>query len=99
MPIGSHARTRRPPPPQTHVSIGQRNWLHEVHTLGVDLDEREKVAGLDGIAERMQPGAGVRVSLPCEAPLRVLRRDEVLPRLPAGKGGRIANLKIKEGLL
>lgn len=64
------------------MSVGQRNGLHEVDPLGVDLDEREHVSGLHRVAERVEPRRHVGTSLAGEALLRVLGGDEVFPRLP-----------------
>lgn len=66
----------------TDVSVGQRYGLHEVHSLSVDLDEGEDVAGLHRVAQRVEPRRRVGALLPREAFLRVFGRDEVFPRLP-----------------
>lgn len=40
----------------TDVSVGQRDGLHEVHSLGKHLDQGEDVAGFDRVAQCVQPG-------------------------------------------
>lgn len=62
--------------------VGLRERLHQVHALGVDLDERQDVPFPDGLVHGLQPGLGVGAELQGEAFLRVLRRDVVFPHLP-----------------
>ena len=64
------------------MSVGQRYGLHEVHSLGVDLDEGEDVPGLHRVTQRVEPRHGVRTFLPGESFLCVFGGDEVFPRLP-----------------
>lgn len=68
----------------TYVSVGQRDGLHEVDSLGEHLDQGEDVSGFDRIAQCVQPGCGVGTFLPGKALLGVLGYDVVFPRLPMG---------------
>lgn len=68
----------------TDVSVGQRYGLHEVDSLGVDLDEGENVSSLHGVAQRVKPRRRIGTLLPCETLLCVFGCDEVFPRLPGG---------------
>lgn len=74
------------------MPVGQRDGLHEVDPLGVDLDEGEDVPGLHRVAQRVKPRRHIRTLLPGEALLRVFGRDEVLPRLPGGGHERTQTL-------
>lgn len=69
------------------MAISQRNGLHEVHTLSVDLDERENIPGLHSVTERVQFGQRVRTLLSSKALLCVFGHDEVFPRLPVSLKG------------
>lgn len=69
----------------TDVSVGQRYGLHEVDSLGVDLDEGEDVPGLHRVTQRVEPGRRIGTLLPRETFLSVLGSDEVFPRLPGGR--------------
>lgn len=66
------------------MSVGQRDGLHEVDSLGEHLDQGEDVAGFDCVAQRVQPRRCIGTFLPGKALLGVLCYDEVFPRLPAG---------------
>lgn len=63
--------------------VGQRDGFHEVHALGVDLDEREDVPRLHGVTQRVELRRSVGTLPPGEALLCVLGCDEIFPRLPA----------------
>lgn len=87
----------------TDVSVGQRDGLHQVDPLGVDLDEGEDVPGLHGVTQCVEPRRPVGTLLPGEAFLRVLCRDEVFPRLPGahverGSGSATAALVLFVGM-
>lgn len=69
----------------TDMPVGQRNRLHEVHPLSVDLDEGEDVSGLHCIAQRVKPRRRIRTLLLGKTFLRVFGCDEVFPRLPGGE--------------
>lgn len=69
----------------TDVSVGQRYGLHEIDSLGVDLDEGEDVPGLHCVTQRVQPRRWIGALLPRETFLCVLGGDEVFPRLPGGR--------------
>lgn len=69
----------------TDVSVGQRDGLHEVDSLSVDLDEGKYVSGFNCVAQRVEPRCRIRTLLPGVAFLRVLGCDEVFPRLPGGR--------------
>lgn len=62
--------------------IGLWAGLHQVHPLGVDLDQCQDVSVPDGRVQNLQSGLCVGTEPPSEAFLRVLRSDEVFPRLP-----------------
>ena len=66
----------------TDVSVCQRYGLHQVYSLGVNLDEGEDVAGLHGVTQRVQPRGRVGTLLPSESLFCVLGGDEIFPRLP-----------------
>lgn len=70
---------------RTHVSVCQRNGLHQVDSFGVNLDEGEDVPGLHRVAQRVEPGGGVGALPASEALFGVLGGDEILPRLPDGR--------------
>jgi len=67
-----------------HMSVGKRNGLHEVHSLGIDLDEGEDVASLHRVTQCVEPGRRLGTLLPGETLLCVFGYDEVFPRLPDG---------------
>lgn len=69
----------------TDMPVGQRNGLHEVHPLSVDLDEGEDVSGLHCVAQRVELRRRIRTLLLGETFLRVFGCDEVFPRLPGGE--------------
>lgn len=66
----------------TDVSVCQRDGLHQVHSLGVNLDEGEDVPGLHRVAQGVEPRGRVRTLLPSESLFCVLGGDEIFPRLP-----------------
>lgn len=68
----------------TDMSIRQRYGLHQVHSLGVNLDEGEDVPSLHSVAQRVEPRGRVGTLLPSESLLGVLGSDEILPGLPDG---------------
>lgn len=74
----------------TDVSVGQRNGLHEVNSLCVDLNEGEDVPGLHCVTQCVEPRRRIGTLLPGEAFLSVFGGDEVLPRLPDGRCGEAA---------
>lgn len=67
------------------MSIGQRNGLHEVNSLGIDLDEGDDVPGFHGVTQRVKLRCRLWTLLPSETFLRVLGGDEVFPCLPGGR--------------
>lgn len=66
----------------TDVSVCQRYGLHQVHSLGINLDEGEDVPGLHRVAQRVEPRGRVGTLLPCKPLFCVLGGDEIFPRLP-----------------
>lgn len=68
----------KPPP---YMSVSQRYGLHEIDSLGVDLDEREDVSSLHGFTQRVEAGRRVQ-TLFGKALLCVFGYDEVFSRLP-----------------
>lgn len=64
------------------MAVGERDWLHEVHPLGIDLDEGEDVSSLHRLAERVKPRHGIRIPFLGETFVYVFGCDEVFPRLP-----------------
>lgn len=69
----------------TDVSVCQRYGLHQVHSLGVNLDEGEDVPGLHRVAQRVEPRGRVGTLLPSESLFSVLGGDEIFPCLPDGR--------------
>lgn len=65
-----------------YIFIGLWAGLHQVHPLGVDLDQGQDVSVPDGRVQNLQSGLCVGTETPSEAFFRVLRSDEVFPRLP-----------------
>lgn len=82
----------------TDMSIRQRYGLHQVHSLGVNLDEGEDVPSLHSVAQRVEPRGRVGTLLPSESLLGVLGSDEILPGLPDGMMYSIfiCSLKLKK---
>lgn len=70
---------------RTHVSVCQRNGLHQVDSFGVNLDEGEDVPGLHRVAQCVEPGRGVGALPASEALFGVLGGDVIFPRLPDGR--------------
>lgn len=68
----------------TDVSVCQRDGLHQVHSLGVNLDEGEDVPSLHRVAQRVEPRGRVGTLLPSESLFSVLGGDEIFSRLPDG---------------
>lgn len=66
----------------SYVFTGLWTGLHQVHTLGVDLDQGQDVLVPDRLVQKLQACHGVRTQALSEMLLRVLGRDEVLPHLP-----------------
>lgn len=64
------------------MSVRQRDGLHQVHSLGVNLDEGEDVPGLHRVAQSVEPRGRVGTLLPCKSLFCVLGGDEIFPRLP-----------------
>lgn len=69
----------------TDVSVGQRYGLHQVNSLGIDLDEREDIPSLHCVAQRPEPRCRIGTFLPGKTFFRVLGGDEIFPRLPGGR--------------
>lgn len=69
----------------TDVSIGQRYGLHQVNSLGVDLDEREDIPSFHCVTQRLEPRRRIGTLLPGKTFFRVLGGDEIFPRLPGGR--------------
>lgn len=76
----------------TDVSVCQRDGLHQVHSLGVDLDEREDVPGLHRVAQSVEPRGRVGTLPPSESLFCVLGGDEIFPRLPEKIFGLISKI-------
>lgn len=68
----------------TDVSVCQRYGLHQVHSLGVNLDEGEDVPSLHCVAQRVEPRGRVGTLLPSKSLFSVLGGDEIFPCLPDG---------------
>lgn len=66
----------------TDVSVCQRYGLHQVHSLGVNLDEREDVPGLHRVAQSVEPRGRVGTLLPSKSLFCILGGDEIFPCLP-----------------
>lgn len=64
------------------MPIGERNGLHKLHSLSIDLDEGEDVAGLHCITQGVQSGCSVWAFLTSKAFLCVFCCNEVFPGLP-----------------
>lgn len=77
------------------MPVGQRNGVHEVHSLGVDLDEGEDVASLHRVTQGVQSGRSVRAFLMGESFFCVFGRDEVFPGLPEKQRERQVTAKKK----
>lgn len=76
------------------MSVGQWYGLHEVHSLSIDLDERENISSLHCVTEGVESRRRIRTFLPGKTLLRVLGCDEVFPRLP-GRGHEDTDVQLQ----
>lgn len=69
---------------QTHLACLWK-WLHELHSLCVDLDEGQQVPGLNCLKQLDHFSCRRRACLPGILVVHVLSVDELLPHSPVDK--------------